>query len=321
MVVPAGMRGLASIVGRVHFGVSTCKPSSESLLALQQLSWPWMASVRPLSSQNPLSPTSIQEVFNIPKLLHPDIYDVNENRFCSIYKTHGKVMDPYYKRFPLKSWNLWANDHEGFDELERRARFMFNRWWALRVCFQSVYGFRPKALKLKAIDMYKQINDAIAQASRSARALEDIRNLVVPTLYDQLKGEAQRMRAAGREVEWKLVKEPSLSDVELVNGYMAKAVENAEVPIKLRFVQWTVAITSEQSFAVYEKVPKSGARRLVAGDPNQVLKVVDHWVLERPIFKAWVIPRTGPQGAAWRLLARLAVPDEPPKPKVNETQQ
>ena len=42
---------------------------------------------------------------------------------------HLQVMDPYYRRRPLPSpkWNLWANNNEGWDELERRSRFFFNR--------------------------------------------------------------------------------------------------------------------------------------------------------------------------------------------------
>ena len=35
-------------------------------------------------------------------------------------------------------------------------------------------------------------------------------------------------------------------------------------------------------------------------------------MLERPVFKSWVLPRTGPRGAEWRLLARLNMPDSPP---------
>ena len=43
--------------------------------------------------------------------------------------------------------------------------------------------------------------------------------------------------------------------------------------MKLHFVQWTLEIASEQSFAVYEKMPRSSETRLVAGDPDKVIKV------------------------------------------------
>ena len=43
--------------------------------------------------------------------------------------------------------------------------------------------------------------------------------------------------------------------------------------MKLHFVQWTLEIASEQSFAVYEKIPRSVESRLVAGDPDKVIKV------------------------------------------------
>lgn len=42
-----------------------------------------------------------------------------------------------------------------------------------------------------------------------------------------------------------------------------------------------------------------------AGDPDKELEVVDHWVFERPILKAWIAPRPGPSGAEWRLVERL----------------
>ncbi len=100
-------------------------------------------------------------------------------------------------------------------------------------------------------------------------------------------------------------------------------------------MQWTVEIASEQSFAVYERVKGKGtavATKLVAGDPDKAIKasalelphslslsnapslwqVVDHWVFERPIFKSWIIPKPGPRGAEWRLVARIKQPEGRP---------
>ncbi len=43
-----------------------------------------------------------------------------------------------------------------------------------------------------------------------------------------------------------------------------------------------------------------------AGDPHRAIDVEDYWVFERPILKAWIVPRPGPQDAAWRLVERLS---------------
>ena len=37
-------------------------------------------------------------------------------------------MDPYYAPRPFKTWNLYADRNEGWDELERRSRYLWNRW-------------------------------------------------------------------------------------------------------------------------------------------------------------------------------------------------
>ena len=54
---------------------------------------------------------------------------------------------------------------------------------------------------------------------------------------------------------------------------MCRAVNNPQINVKLHFVQWTLEIPSEQTFAVYEKGPKKADRRLVAGDPNKIIQV------------------------------------------------
>ena len=49
---------------------------------------------------------------------------------------------------------------------------------------------------------------------------------------------------------------------------------------KSAWVQLTVQIPSEQTFAAY-----NGKRALVAGDPDKPIKVVDTWVFERALKK------------------------------------
>lgn len=49
---------------------------------------------------------------------------------------------------------------------------------------------------------------------------------------------------------------------------------------KTAWVQLTVTIPSEQTFAAY-----NGKRALVAGSPDKPIKVVDTWVFERALKK------------------------------------
>lgn len=101
-------------------------------------------------------------------------------------------------------------------------------------------------------------------------------------------------------VEWRLGREMNPDDVTLVH---ATVVDNPAKVGKLRFVQWTVRITSQQYVAAYNKKGK-----LVAGDPSKPLSVEDYWVFERPVIRSWFIPKSAPQDATWRLVGRLSFP-------------
>jgi hypothetical protein len=74
---------------------------------------------------------------------------------------------------------------------------------------------------------------------------------------------------------------------------------------KFSFVQLTLRIPSRQRFAAYTR--RGGERyELVAGDPEEVLDVMDTWVIERKLWDArGSKQRLNPQGARWRLAARL----------------
>lgn len=249
----------------------------------------------------------------------------------------GKTLSQYYRPRPYKpwharaeqkglgiSWNWWANDYEGWEEWEWRMRFMFNRSEARRVrgilliyflpvlttalelmrdlrlrpyqvCFFSLTGFTQKKLKLEAIEMYKNINDAIADPQK----LWDVKRFISPTLYGQIEGQTKRL-ATSHKIQWQMVKEPSLSDVKLVDGMVGRPSPQS----KLAFVQWTVEIKSEQIFAVISKQTD----KVVSGDLTKVIQVVDYWVLERPIFLG-MFPRVGPKGSRWTLVDQLSVPN------------
>lgn len=55
-----------------------------------------------------------------------------------------------------------------------------------------------------------------------------------------------------------------------------------------------------------EPLAHKGSSPPLAGDPHKAIDVEDYWVFERPILKAWIVPRPGPQDATWRLVERLS---------------
>jgi hypothetical protein len=135
--------------------------------------------------------------------------------------------------------------------------------------------------------------------------------------------------------DWRLDGELSLKDMALVQGRLVKLHREASTA----FVQLTVRVPSRQRFAAYSRTSTSSGRgggssarggssssgnsaggssggaawELVAGDPSEVIDVVDHWVFERKIHSA---PPGAPSGgkfrfdpprARWRLVKRLTL--------------
>ncbi|KIZ01612.1 hypothetical protein MNEG_6348 [Monoraphidium neglectum] len=85
---------------------------------------------------------------------------------------------------------------------------------------------------------------------------------------------------------------------------------------KVSFVQMTLKIASRQRFAAYYSRGGAGGAgagansrgALASGDPDEVLDVVDHWVLERKVFDdKGAKDKIDPPGARWRVVARLQV--------------
>ncbi|MEW5296754.1 MAG: hypothetical protein WDW36_000012 [Sanguina aurantia] len=124
---------------------------------------------------------------------------------------------------------------------------------------------------------------------------------------DQLTGDVRaRQRARWAAVDWKLAKELTAKDVTVVNGRIIPCIMSQHS--KLCFVQFTVKIESQQVFAAYADQAKT---KLLAGHPEQVFAVEEYWVMERPFFKG-LLKRSGPEGAHWRVMARLTLPSKRP---------
>lgn len=71
----------------------------------------------------------------------------------------------------------------------------------------------------------------------------------------------------------------------------------------------TFRITSKQKFAAY-RVRGVAQPVLLAGDPDAVLDVEDHWVLEHKTFVRNGKERLDsvPQGSRWRLIGQIVLP-------------
>ncbi|GIL69713.1 hypothetical protein Vretimale_10185 [Volvox reticuliferus] len=224
--------------------------------------------------------------FDYRKFIYPDVYDPNEALLCNRYKTHGSVVEQYVPPKPFSHWNPLLDP-----ELDRRTKYFNFRLYTSFVCYRSLWGFSKSDLQTRILTAYKSVNMALA--SGDMRYAEPY---VTESMLLRLTGEVSRRGRAAR-VEWRIVSEPQPQDIQLVSGAV---VQNPLKQGRLHFVQWTARVPSRQVVAVYD-----ARGNLIAGDPNKELDVVDYWVFERPIIKALMVPRPGPQGADWRLLDRL----------------
>lgn len=87
-------------------GLSTCKP--DLLQCLYFLCRVYMAN-------------------KVGSVLKPDLYNEQERQVCAYVKSSGVVDDVFDKVRPIPTWNLYANDNEGWDELEKRHRYFWSR--------------------------------------------------------------------------------------------------------------------------------------------------------------------------------------------------
>ena len=76
------------------------------------------------------------------------------------------------------------------------------------------------------------------------------------------------------------------------------------------YMQFTFCITSKQRFAAYGEVdPATGTPKLLEGDPDKVLDVVEYCVFERKVrdrtsVQGSLIAKPAPlEGSRWRLVA------------------
>ncbi|GFR46694.1 hypothetical protein Agub_g8313 [Astrephomene gubernaculifera] len=287
--VAAALRTIAQQTGtwgaRPLGSLITSQPSTSFAAAFQ---CEQVSPCRGMARGSPFTGFNPGSWFDYRKIVYPDVYDANESLLCDRYKTHGTVVERFQPPQPYTNWNPLLDP-----ELERRVKYWHTWFWTSLVCYRSLWAYRKPQLQQRMLDAYKNVNAALATGDLSLAE-----PYVSEPMLQRLGGEIAR-RGRSTRVEWRLVGEPDPKDITFVHGAV---VGNPMKQGRLSFVQWTARIPSKQVVAVYD-----ARGRLLAGDPNKELDVVDYWVFERPILKAWVIPRPGPQGATWRLVDRLQV--------------
>lgn len=137
---------------------------------------------------------------------------------------------------------------------------------------KSVKSWDLRRFKLEALDIYKETNAALASGDMSV-----LRSRASPPIFSDMKKQIkQREKAGWSRVDWELVEEPELRNLELVQARVIAADQKDD---ETAFVQLTIKIPSKQKFTAYDK-----QGNVVAGGGDPVT-VVDHWVLELPLSK------------------------------------
>ena len=171
------------------------------------------------------------------------------------------------------------------------------RWSRWKDSFKSMYslsrlkkhvkGWHLKSFKMESLDVYKKTCQALA-----AGDISTLRHLTTPPIFSDMKKQIKQRRDGGwTRIEWKMVEDPALYDLEMLHARLVSADPKDD---SNGFVQLTVKLPTKQVFAAYDK---SG--RKVAGDETKEVQVVDHWVFE--------IPLSSKSQQRWRVAGRLSI--------------
>lgn len=198
------------------------------------------------------------EVFG-SKMIKPSM--VSSNILAEPYKGEKT-------RLPLSAWLTPT----GWGLRWGRWKDSWKSMYSLSKLKKNITGWDLRRFKLEALDMYRSTNAALAAGDVGA-----LRHLTTPPIFSDMKKQIkQREKTGWSTVEWALVEEPALRDLELVQVRVVAADQKDD---DTAFVQLTVRIPSKQRFTAYDR-----AGEVVAGGGDPV-SVIDHWVLEIPLAK------------------------------------
>eukprot|EP00238_Polyblepharides_amylifera_P004713 CAMPEP_0196587442 /NCGR_PEP_ID=MMETSP1081-20130531/57497_1 /TAXON_ID=36882 /ORGANISM="Pyramimonas amylifera, Strain CCMP720" /LENGTH=213 /DNA_ID=CAMNT_0041909629 /DNA_START=396 /DNA_END=1037 /DNA_ORIENTATION=+ len=191
------------------------------------------------------------------------------------------VAEPY--RVPKKLTILSLFKTEGWSLLKQKVLSGVRSLYCMAKLTRHVQNFRPTQMKEIAQEVYQLVNSLHAEGNTFK-----LRQVVTDPVYTQMKREVkQRQGSSWAKVQWEL------AEMKKMNIVQARLVANNADDTDNAFAQVTVEFDCLHRFAVYD-----GKNNLVAGSPDQLLKVIDYWVLERPLSG---------NNVRWRMAARITV--------------
>lgn len=205
---------------------------------------------------------------------------ISPNVLMEPYRGPGLKMPLLQSWFTLPGWRA------------RKERTMSNikSMYAVAKLKKNIKGFGLRKFKEEALQVYEETCQLLAEGDQSR-----LRQATTPALFGDMKREIKARQDGGwKSVRWSMVKRPSLGQLDILHGRIMAQNPKDD---KTAWVQLTVKIPSEQSFAAY-----SAKKSLVAGNPDKAIKVEDTWVFERALKKD---PTT-----RWRCAGRLSL--QPP---------
>ncbi|KAL3156146.1 hypothetical protein ABBQ32_012436 [Trebouxia sp. C0010 RCD-2024] len=212
----------------------------------------------------------------------------------AVFISPNVLMEPYTgPGVPLPFLQSWFT-LSGWRARKERTMSNLKSMYAIAKLKKNIKGFGLRVFKEEALQVYKETCQLLAEGDQSR-----LRQATTPALFDNMKREIKARQDGGwKSVRWSMVKPPKLGQMDILHGRIMAQNPKDD---KSAWVQLTVQIPSEQTFAAY-----NGKRVLVAGDPDKPIKVVDTWVFERALKKD--------PSSRWRCAGRITLPS-PASPK------
>lgn len=195
------------------------------------------------------------------------------------------IAEPYKgpkKRQPVSSYFTPS----GWSERWKRWKDYMKSTYSLSKLKKKMKQWNLKEFKMDALDVYMETCEALACGD-----INTLRRHTTPPIFSDMKKQLRQRQYGGwKRIEWTLKKKPDLYEMELVQARVIAADPKDD---RSAFVQLTVKIPSTQTFAAYDDKGK-----LVAGNPDEQISVVDHWVFEVPLASDTL---------KWRVAGRLSI--------------
>lgn len=202
----------------------------------------------------------------------------------------GIIYEPYAPREQIPFWRRWFT-RSGWRRtkedimLEMKSAYAISK---LRKC-----GYSRKVFYKEASKLYKEINTLIARGDKRS-----LRKAVTENMYSVLKNEIKQRESRWSSVYWEVV-EPTIK----IRTLRARLIGVDQNDHSKAFIQLTLEFLSKQKFEAYDSKGK-----VVAGNKNKEVLVLDIWVFEKSLFHT---------GAYWRVCGRIPAKNEAAAKKIH----